>query len=196
MDELTSRKYYKEIDWRVIPQGLSLKAVDDDTFAAFLLSFRHFYANDSPTEMGRIHGILSKVAHTFSDVAMVAELAKIKQEFAKGPIFRIDVFDTKGTVNEKFNNEQIFDLYINCRYFHTDPRGAEFFFKMPEPSRTTCYHAFQMALIRYVRRFHAYVPIIMKVLNSSALPPGRFNVNPPNQGKAIMLLKVPKSCPI
>jgi hypothetical protein len=196
MDELTNRKYYKEIDWKVTPKGLSLRAADDDTFAAFLLSFRHFYANDSPTEMGKIHGILSKVAHTVNDAGTLAELAKIKVEFAKGPVFRFDVFDTKGTVIEKFDNDQIFDLYINCRYFHTDPRGAEFFFKMPEPSRTTCYHAFQMALIRYVRRFHAYVPIIMKFLSSSALPPGRFDVNPANRGQAILVVNVPKCSPV
>lgn len=196
MDELTSRRYYKEIDWKVTPEGLSLRAEDDDTFAAFLLSFRHFYAKDSPTEMGKIQGILSKVAHTLSDAGTLAALARIKQEFANGPVFRIDVFDTKGTVIEKFNNDQIFDLYINCRYFHTDPRGAEFFFKMPEPSRATCYHAFQMALIRYVRRFHDYVPIIMKFLSSSALPAGRFDVNPANQGQAIMLVKVPRRSPV
>jgi hypothetical protein len=128
MDELANRRYYKEIDWNVSPGGVSLRAADDDTFAAFLLSFRHFYASDSPTEMGKIHGILCKVAHTLSDAGTLAELARIKQEFTKGPVVRIDVFDTRGTTIEKFDNDQIFDLYINCRYFHTDPRGAEFFF--------------------------------------------------------------------
>jgi hypothetical protein len=196
MHEFTNRRYYKETDWKVTTGALSLKVTDDDTFAAFLLSFRHFYANDSPTEMGKIHGILSKVAHTSGDAGTLAELVKIKQEFAKGPLLRIDIFDTKGTVIEKFKNDQIFDLYINCRYFHTDPRGAEFFFKMPERSRTTCYHAFQMALIRYIIRFHAYVPIIVRFLDSSALPQGRFDVNPANHGQVITLVKVPKRSPV
>jgi hypothetical protein len=122
-------------------------------------------------------------------------LARIKQKFNKGPLFRFDVFDTKGTVIENFNNEQIFDLYINCRYFHTDARGAEFFFKMPEPARTTCYHIFQLALFRYVRRFNAYVPLVVKFINSGSLPVGRFDVNPVNPGQATMVLKVPKHSP-
>jgi hypothetical protein len=53
-----------------------------------------------------------------------------------------------------------------------------------------------MALIRYVRRFHAYVPIIVRFLGSSAMPAGRFDVNPANQGQAIMLVKVPKRSPV
>lgn len=195
MDELTSRKYYQKINWSITPDGMGLTAVDDDLFSAFLLSFRHFYASDSPTEMGKIHGILSKVAHDSRDDGAGAELARIKQEFNKGPLFRFDVFDTKGTVIENFNNEEIFDLYINCRYFHTDPRGTEFFFKMPEPDRTTCYQMFQLALFRYVRRFHAYVPLIFKVINSRSLSVGRFNVDPANQGHATMQIKVPKYPP-
>ena len=195
MDELTSRKYYRKIDWSVTPEGMRLKVVDDDLFAAFLLSFRHFYGSDSPTEMGKIHGVLSKVAHNSRDDGAVAELARIKQDFNNGPLFGFDVFDTKGTVIEKFNNEQIFDLYINCRYFHTDPRGAEFFFKMPEPDRTTCYQMFQLALLRYLRRFHAYVPLILKVINSRSLPMGRFKVDPANEGQMTMQIRVPKYPP-
>jgi hypothetical protein len=64
MDELTNRKYYKQIDWTITPGGMSLKVVDDDLFSAFLLTFRHFYAKDSPTEMDKIHAILSRTAHT------------------------------------------------------------------------------------------------------------------------------------
>jgi hypothetical protein len=195
MKELTGRKFHGQVDWSATPEGMTVPKADDDIFAAFLLSFRHFYANDSPTEMGKIHGILSRVAHTLGDSATVSELARIKVEFGKGPLFRFDVFDTAGKVIHEFRDEEIFDLYINCHYFHTDPRGAEFFFKMPEPSRTNCNHAFQLALFRYVRRFHAYVPLVVKVLMSSVLPVGRFNVTPVNQGQSEMvgvLVNVPK----
>ncbi len=195
MKELTGRKFHEQVDWSAAPEGMTVGKADDDIFAAFLLSFRHFYANDSPTEMGKIHGILSRVAHGLGDSATITELGRIKLEFAKGPLFRFDVFDTGGTVIHKFHDDEIFDLYINCHYFHTDPRGAEFFFKMPEPSRTNCNHAFQLALFRYVRRFHAYVPLVVKVLMSSALPVGRFNVTPVNQGQQNtvgVLVSVPK----
>jgi|HubBroStandDraft_1064217.scaffolds.fasta_scaffold89040_3 hypothetical protein len=174
ISELATRKYYQQFDWKTIPSALTFQAADDDSFAAFILTFRHFYANDSPTAMGKIHGILARTAKTLNDLETIKELARIKEAFDKGPLLRLDVFDTKGTIIEKFSNEQIFDLYLNCRYFHTDPRGAEFFFKMPEPYKTECHKAFQLALLRYVNRFHAYVPITLKVLKSTALPVGRF----------------------
>src|ERR1035441_10317084 len=78
---------------------------------------------------------------------------------------------------------------MNCRYFHTDPRGAEVFFKLPEPGRTICYQAFQLALIRYVRRFHAYVPLVLRFIKPGSLAAGRFDVNPEGQGQATMVLK-------
>jgi hypothetical protein len=69
------------------------------------LTFRHFYAKDSPTEMDKIHAILSRTAYTLDDEGAKTELARIKQVFNKGPLFRFDVFNTKGTVIETFSNE-------------------------------------------------------------------------------------------
>jgi|SRR5665213_542360 len=175
VSELKSRTYYKKANWKIGTDTFSIDEVDEELFAAFILTFRHFHASDSPTAHGKIQSILFQVAVKMKDTEVQDELRRIRDEFDKSPKFGLSPFDISGNELEPISEEQMFDTYLNCHYFHTDPRGAQQLFQLPELHRTRAHKAFQLSLYRHVRRLVAYVPLVKKYLNSPVLPVGCFS---------------------
>ena len=192
MGELTSRTYYKRVNWHVVPsvQPISINEVDEELLAAFVLTFRHFHAQESPTRISHIRSILVAVAKTTGDQGTLDGIARIEEDFEKAPRLQIRPYDLKGQWLPEITEDEMFDLYFNCHYFHTDFRGARFFFQMPPEARVLNRKAFELSLFRHVRRLHSYVPLATKFLNSPALPKGGFNLSPPGAGTVTITIPV------
>ena len=151
-----------------------MSEVEEELFAAFILTFRHFHVKNSPTAVGTIRSILDKTAKTANDSATSEEIRRIKAEFDKSISFALEPFDPNGKSIKFIEEDELFDLYLNCQYFHTDVRGAQLFYQLPASDRQKAHKVFQLSLSRYVNRLNAYLPLVVKCLNSALLPKGGF----------------------
>jgi hypothetical protein len=181
MSQLESRTYVKELRKRSA-DSLEFPDPNVELFDAFILTFRHFYSTNEPTFIDSIHAILSKSARTSKNDEVMKALISIKEAFEKAPKYRIHIYDANPSdVHTRMTDQELFDLYINCHYFHTDARGGGLFFQLPEPHRTKCNKVFQLSLVKYINRLRSYVPLAASLLNSGLLPQGIFHTK--EQGK-------------
>jgi hypothetical protein len=126
------------------------------------------------------------------------EIGRIKEEFDKSPSFALEPFDPSGKPIKLIEEDQMFDLYLNCHYSHTDVRGAQLFYQLPASDRQKAHKAFQLSLSRYVKRLNAYLPLVVKYLNSPLLPKGGFSVTidaSPVSANARSEIRLPKITP-
>jgi hypothetical protein len=174
MSQLESRTYIKELRPR-LPDDLEFQEPNVELFDAFMLTFRHFYASNEPTCLDSIHAVLVRGAKVSANEDMVKALVEIREAFSKSPRYRIDVYDKDPSIiHTRLTNDELFDLYINCLYFHTDVRGGGFFFQLPEADRARCHKVFQLSLVKYIKRLRAYVPLAASTLNARIFPHGYF----------------------
>jgi hypothetical protein len=174
MSELESRTYVKELRPRQA-DNLEFANPNVELFDAFMLTFRHFYASNEPTFIDSVHAVLARAAKESSNNDMMNELGGIREAFDKSPRYRIDVYDKDPSViHTRLTDDELFDLYINCLYFHTDVRGGGFLFQLPEADRARCHKVFQLSLVRYIKRLRAYVPPAASTLNAGIFPLGYF----------------------
>jgi hypothetical protein len=175
--ELATRQYFRTVKWSVNPLQMTMDGTNEDMFCAFVLTFRHFYATNEPTELNKIGGILAKAAQLGKDHAMLDELRRIKTEFDGAPVVQLEIFDPDGKVVETITPQAAFDMYFNCKYFHTDPRGAAFIFQLPRQHQDSAHHAFQWSFAKHVKRMQEYLPLVRKVLTAGVLPKGGFTIS-------------------
>jgi hypothetical protein len=82
------------------------------TFPALLLTFRHFWANDEPSNFRRLLNIVAR--HAPEARALVDGLRTKWNQALFGGIMFISFNDENLTANT------LFDLWLNAHYFHND----------------------------------------------------------------------------
>ena len=97
-------------------QGLKISAQipSEETLKSFLLTFRHFYMNNSQINFGKICNLLYQKT---DNTEMKDNIAKAREVYNK--------LLNNSSIGFKFNNEEltpkkIIDLWMNAEYFHTD----------------------------------------------------------------------------
>lgn len=93
---------------------ISTQIPGEETLKSFLLTFRHFYMNDSQINFGKICNLLFQRT---DNGEMKNSIAKAREVYNK--------LLSASPIGFKFNNEEltpkkIIDLWINAEYFHTD----------------------------------------------------------------------------
>lgn len=205
MHELLSRKYYQLAPVILDPTSVQLlQEVDEDYFAAFVLSFRHFWATNEPTEIGKIKNILQKGVKLLNDSNRASgHLERVEQDFQNSFQLGVDILDGTGNFFRRCTGEQIVHVFMNSRYFHADTEGFQFFYQLPARYQTSIQNVFRASLARYTERLKGYLPVVAVILESGIFHKGGFkckiawidgNTNSevaPDSGSSSMSIRLP-----
>lgn len=93
---------------------ISSQLPDEETLKSFLLTFRHFYLNNSQINFGKICNLLYQ---KIDNDEIKDNIAKAREVYNK--------LLNASPIGFKFNNEEltpkkIIDLWLNAEYFHTN----------------------------------------------------------------------------
>lgn len=91
----------------------------DDSLAALLLAFRHFYINDEPASFLKVLNILPRHNRHPDLVEFCKNLKERWQKALFGGLMKMSLDD------DALNAQQILDLWLNGHYFHTDAIKAK-----------------------------------------------------------------------
>lgn len=181
MKELRGRSFYKKLTLEVDKElkEIRLFRIDDqESFDAFILTFRHFWEPSSPIEANKVAAIFKRAAKLLKDssgAGLLETLADIDREFETSTQFGITLpNDGKSKI---LGDYHVFDLYMNCKYFHLDDRGAALFYALPEEKLKEIEMVFQGQLVRLMARLDRYFAVAVNLLRLQVLPIGVFRVN-------------------
>lgn len=180
MSELLARRYYKQAECRMDGTTLVVSKVDEDVFAAFLLTFRHFWATSEPTNIDSVKNTIKAVFNKVNDVDALTRLEEIEHSFKNGPIIRIGIHDDDGYVFKYFDQNETFRLFVNTKYFHNDVAGMQLFYQLPSKDQDAALKCFRFALYQQVKRLVAYIPLVLRALGCGVLPRGAFRLGDPD----------------
>lgn len=180
--ELQSKRYFKE--FKVLeethPQEVTGLAgtvakligtsVDEEFFISFLVAYRLFHQPSEPTYIGTIQNILTGALK--GEPKALERIRQIEQEFEKGDQFLAKIYDLQGGHIKDLTEKDIFHLWLDTRYFHSDCDGLQFFYQMDENRIEESRHLFELMLQKYVRRVENYLSLAVDVLERRLLPTG------------------------
>jgi hypothetical protein len=184
--ELQAKQYYKQ--FRVVTtkrQGEVVNyhaPVDEELFLSFLATYRLFHQKSEPTYIGGsgqrgIVDILRDALGLANEPTLLARITAIEQEFAQRGQIEYHITGEDGnTVLKVLDEEGIFHLWMDTRYFHSDADGLQFFYQLPASTIEASRRAFELLLVPWVRRIEAHLPLVKYVLERHLLPQGRVTI--------------------
>jgi hypothetical protein len=108
---------------------------------------------------------------------MVERLDNIKKDFTSAMQLMMVVGDENRKPIKHVTEQELFDVYLNSKYFHSDSRGFQYFYQYPQSAQQTMAKIFQFGLARYVLRLKAYMPIVARTVDAGLVPLGAFRVS-------------------
>lgn len=172
LEELKKRRYYDRFGKQITREESDNLLMDDDALAAYMLSFRHFQATGSPIFIDRIHQILVSWSRIAKDEETATQLRDIRAN--RGGSIVLEVHDMQKRPVREIKEDELFKLYLNGHFFHTDEHALQFFYQLPREALTKAKVAFQFILGKRTSRILAYYPLVLKALASKKLKPGVF----------------------
>ena len=180
--ELQSKRYFKE--FKVLAEthlqeatgltGTVAKligtSVDEEFFISFLVAYRLFHQPSEPTYIGTIQNILTRALK--GEPEAFERIREIEQQFEQGDQFLAKIYDLQGGHIKDLTEKDIFHLWLDTGYFHSDCDGLQFFYQMDKKRIEECRHMFELMLQKHVIRVENYLSLAVDVLKRRLLPPG------------------------
>jgi len=146
--------------------------VDEELLISFLATLRQFLMNDEAIFLNKIKGIVRRKAEALEgkgDLGLVMEMKRLKEKhkWHEGVKFRIDLTDERGQLVQPLTREELMDLFLYGKYFHsTDVIGVRFHFELPKECVDFC-----RALLEYNLRYEVaelldWHQLVVHILNN------------------------------
>lgn len=158
VDELRKRTFYPHARSFEADTEMHLSDIGEEQFIAFLVSFRHFWLQREPTHLDSIAKLIRRHAHERQDKELMeaAEDAECRFKAAKGELQSIG---SQGEVLGRVTEQEVFDLWLDTRYFHNDPQGFGLFIAGNEDTLDRLKGYFLYCLRRHLIRLEDYQPM-------------------------------------
>jgi hypothetical protein len=196
MEDLRAKQYFKHlqevVDFNQTPSSWEKIAVptqsgqkhvpissvvDEELLISFLATLRQFLMNDEAIFLNKIKGIVRRKAEILEGKGvpgLVIEMKRLKEKhkWHEGVKFRIDLTDNVGHIVQPLTREELLDLFLYGKYFHsTDVIGVRFHFELPKECVDFC-----RALLEYNLRYEVaelldWYQLVVHILNEGLVTP-------------------------